>query len=248
MNKETNPQKKKILGIIPARGGSKRIPKKNIKSLGDVPLIAWTIVSAKASKYIDRLILTSDDNEIMRAAKSFGCEVPFTRPSALSLDTTPGISPVLHALTEIKGYDYVVLLQPTSPFRTAKDIDDAASICLENNWPCVVSVCEVEHSPYWMYQISEFGLLKPLLEEGEKILRSQDAPKVYRANGAIYIASVPWLLENQSFFTKETRAFEMPQERSLDIDSPMDFQIAEHLVASKLFSLNSYFHSVSDEK
>lgn len=112
-----------FLAIIPARGGSKGVPRKNIRNLAGKPLIAWTIEEAKKSKYINRVILSSDDNEIIEIAKNYNCEVPFVRPKNIAEDNTPGIDPVLHAIKQCPGYDYVVLLQPTSPLRTVEDID-----------------------------------------------------------------------------------------------------------------------------
>src|SRR5690349_12171236 len=145
-------QDKSILAIIPARGGSKSIPYKNLAPLVGKPLIAWTIEEAKKSKYIDRLILSSEDEQIIKTAKAYGCEAPFIRPAELSLDETPGIAPVLHALKEIKEhYDYILLLQPTSPLRTAEDIDKALEFALENGAAFCVSITVPDKSPYWMY-------------------------------------------------------------------------------------------------
>lgn len=123
----------KILAIIPARGGSKGVPRKNIRDLAGKPLIAWTIEEAKKSKYITRLILSSEDEEIIEAAKKYGCEVPFVRPIELAQDNTPGIEPVLHAIEKCPGYDYVLLLQPTSPLRTVEDIDGCIEFLLNKN-------------------------------------------------------------------------------------------------------------------
>lgn len=142
----------KILAIIPARGGSKGVPRKNIRELAGKPLIAWTIEEAKKSKYIDRLILSTEDDEIIEVAKQYGCEVPFKRPIELAQDDTPGIDPVLHAIEQCPGYDYVVLLQPTSPLRTVDDIDGCIEQLLSSDGTnFCVSVTEPEKSPYWMY-------------------------------------------------------------------------------------------------
>ena len=207
---------KTILAVIPARGGSKGIPRKNILDVAGKPLIAWTIEA-----YIDRLILSSDDPEIIGIAKSQSCEVPFTRPSELAQDDTPGVEPVLHAIKSLPGYDYVVLLQPTSPLRTSTDIDNSLEECLKRKSSACVSVVESEQNPYWMFLIDESQYLKPLLSN-EIFSRRQDLPKVYIPNGAIYIANCDWLLKSQSFIGKETIPFIMPQERSLDIDSHKD--------------------------
>ena len=121
---------KRVLAIIPARGGSKGVPRKNIRNLAGKPLIAWTIKEGKKSKYIDRLILSSEDSEIIEIAKAYGCDVPFVRPEELAKDNTSGVEPVLHAVSKLEGYDIVVLLQPTSPLRTVTDIDKCIEKCI----------------------------------------------------------------------------------------------------------------------
>ena len=142
---------KSILAIIPARGGSKGIPRKNIKLLAGKPLIAWTIDEAKKSIYIDRLILSSEDEEIIRIAKEWGCEAPFIRPAELAEDNTPGIDVVIHAIDALKEkYDYLVLLQPTSPLRKVEDIDRCIETCIDRNVPACISVSETMNHPYWM--------------------------------------------------------------------------------------------------
>lgn len=219
-----------VLAIIPARGGSKGVPRKNIREIGGQPLIAWTIKAAQESRYIDRLILSSDDSEIISVAHSFGCEAPFVRPAELAQDGTPGIDPVLHALKACPRHDYVVLLQPTSPLRKRCDIDG----CIEKTVMCkanaCVSVAEAEQNPYWMYRIDVAGHLSPLLE-GEAITRRQDLPKAYVVNGAVYVAKCEWLLRNQTFLNSETIAYLMPSERSLDIDTERDVAIFNLMVS-----------------
>jgi N-acylneuraminate cytidylyltransferase len=200
-------------------------------SFAGKPLIAWTIEEAKKSEYIDQLILSSDDEEIVSAAKSFGCEVPFLRPVELAQDDTPIITPVFHALEKLsERYDYVVLLQPTSPLRRAEDIDRCIEQCIERKWDSCVSVTESEKSPYWMYILDDNGKMQRLINLEKPIDRRQDLPKVYALNGAVYIAQVEWLLNNRSFITDETHAYIMPKERSVDIDDEMDFKLAEFLL------------------
>ena len=224
---------KRILGIIPARGGSKGVPGKNIKPLDGKPLIAWTIKAAKESKYLDRLILSSDSLAIIKVAKQYGCNVPFVRPSELSQDETPGISPVLHVIEQVPDYEYIVLLQPTSPFRSAGDIDRCIEICLEQYGKACISVSEVKENPSWMYHIQENKILSPLLD-APLITRRQNLPKVYKINGAVYVAKAKWLQKSRSFMGVNTVAYVMPHERSLDIDTPFDFRIAEMLVDEHL--------------
>lgn len=223
-------ESKRVLAVIPARGGSKGVPRKNIRSLGGKPLIAWTIEAAKQSQYIDRLILSSEDDEIIEIVKKYSCEVPFKRPKYLAEDATPGIEPVLHALEQIDGYDLVVLLQPTSPFRTAQDIDKCIEKLIENNSPSCVSVNEASVSPYWMYTIKDTGNLDAVIQQKKIVPRRQELPVVYTLNGAVYAAKIEWLREKRTFLTKQTTAFIMPKERSYDIDSEEDFLWCEYIV------------------
>lgn len=222
---------KKILAIIPARGGSKGLPRKNIRYLSGKPLIAWTIEEAKKSKYIDRLILSSDDKEIITIAKSLGCEVPFVRPPNLAEDDSPIINSVLHAIKLLPGYDYVYLLQPTSPLRSVIDIDGCIELCLLKCANSCVSVTEVKESPYWMYFLDTESKMRPLIDD-KKNIRRQELPKLYILNGAIYVAQCNWLLKNQTFITTETISYFMPIERSLDIDTILDLCFAEVIIAS----------------
>lgn len=226
-------KRKSVLAIIPARGGSKGVPGKNIRNLAGKPLIAWTIEEAKKSKYIDRLILSSENEEIIKVAKEYGCEVPFVRPAELARDETPGSDPVIHAINTIpEKYDYVVLLQPTSPLRTVVDIDGCIEHCVEKNVPACVSVTEAQQSPYWMYIVNKQMKMQPFLEYPGEINRRQDLPQVYVLNGAVYVAEYEFLKEHKSFVTLETLAYLMPTERSIDIDSELDFSYCEWLISS----------------
>jgi len=221
--------KPKVLAIIPARGGSKGVPQKNIRKLAGKPLIAWTIEEAKKSKYITRTILSSDNEDIIQIAKEYGGDVPFVRPKELAQDDTPGISAVLHAIEQCGGYEYVVLLQPTSPFRTVEDIDKCIEYTIKQQAKFCVSVTEAEQSPYWMYTI-ENGKMKPIIEQDKLTTRRQDLPNVYVLNGAIYVARVEDIKERKTFLTEETISFIMSNENSLDIDTVLDFEISEYLI------------------
>lgn len=214
----------KVLGIIPARGGSKGIPRKNIKLLAGKPLIAWTIIEAKKSQYLDRLILSSENMEIIATAKSWGCEAPFVRPAELAQDDTPGIEPVIHALDQLgEHYDYVALLQPTSPLRIVEDIDGCIHYCLQEGAPACVTVSLTDKHPYWMHTIDEHHRLHPLFTTAQSFQRRQDLPPIYFENGAVYVAQKDFLLNRKSFTTEETLAYIMPPERSWDIDNESDF-------------------------
>lgn len=224
---------KSVLAIIPARGGSKGVPRKNIRTVAGKPLIAWTIEEAKKSRYIDRLILSSEDPEIIRVAGEWGCDVPFVRPAELAQDDTPGIEPVLHALTLLPDYDYVVLLQPTSPLRTVEDIDGAVELCLSKAVKACVSVVEPTKSPYWMFKLDREGHMYPLIDTGELASRRQDLPKVFALNGAVYVAECEWLKEKRTFLAEGTLAYEMLAERSADVDSEADLHWCELLLKER---------------
>ncbi len=212
----------RVLGVIPARGGSKGVPGKNIRQVGGKPLIAWTIESGQASKIIDRVVLSSDDLEIISVAQKHNCDAPFVREPQLAEDTTPTIDVVLDALNRFPAYEWVVLLQPTSPLRTSQDIDRAIERCVSLNAPSCVSVCLAQESPYWMFTLNQDAHLAPLLPN-QAVIRRQDLPPVYSLNGAIYVANAEWLKRERKFLTLETVAYEMPVERSLDIDTESDF-------------------------
>ncbi len=222
----------RILGIIPARGGSKGLPRKNIRMLAGKPLIAWTIESALASDALTRVIVSSEDREILETARQWGADVPFVRPAELAQDATPGVAPVAHALETLpETYDFVVLLQPTSPLREPGDIDAAVRLCLETGAPACVGVVEPDKSPYWMFARDAAGRLSPLIPRGDMPLRRQELPAAYAVNGAVYVASVPWFLREKTFFSPQTVGYVMPRKRSLDIDDELDFAIAEMMLA-----------------
>lgn len=225
---------KRILAVIPARGGSKGVPRKNIKDLAGKPLIGWTIEAAKASKYIDCLVLSSEDDEIIKVAQSLSCDAPFKRPLELAKDDTHGIEPILHAVEQCPGFDYVMMLQPTSPLRLTEDIDCCIEKFINENVKSCVSVCEPGKSPYWMYNINSNSTLEPLLPEFSLVPRRQDLPSVYALNGAVYIAEIEWLKQNRNFMSHNTIGFIMPASRSYDIDSMEDFMICEMLMKRRL--------------
>lgn len=217
----------KLLAIIPARGGSKGLPRKNVLPVAGKPLIAWTIAAARASRYIDRVIVSSDDDEIIGTARALGCEAPFVRPAELARDDTPGIAPVLHALSVLPGYDVVVLLQPTSPLRTVRDVDSCVEQLVETGAPSCVSVCEAECHPYLAYEKGADGSLQSFIaERAIANMRRQDFPPAWRLNGAVYAARVDWLKQAGTFVAAGTIGYAMPVDRSLDIDTREDLEKA----------------------
>lgn len=219
-----------VLGIIPARGGSKTVPRKNLKQLAGKPLIAWTIEEAQKSRYIDRLILSSEDPQIIGVAQGLGCETPFIRPAELARDNTPGVCPIIHALKALQEkYSYVIVLQPTSPLRSAADIDDCIRYCVKEKAPTCVSVALAKRHPFWMHTLSGDNRLSHLIRSETGFTRRQDLPPVYFENGAIYIAKADYLLKEKRFITDSTLAYIMPAERSLDIDDEIDFLFCSFL-------------------
>ncbi len=223
---------KKIISIIPARGGSKRIPKKNLKLLDRKPLIYYTIQEALKSRYLDRIIVSTEDEEIAEVSRKHGAEV-IERPKDLARDESPTIDAILHALDFLgkDGYvpEIVVLLQPTCPLRNGQDIDNAIELFLKKNCESVVSVCEIGHSPYWIFKIED-EYLKAIFEEKYLKMRRQDLPKVYMPNGAIYISTPENLRKYESFYCSKIIPYMMPIERSIDIDNEIDFILAELVI------------------
>ncbi|QUL99329.1 MAG: acylneuraminate cytidylyltransferase family protein [Candidatus Fermentithermobacillus carboniphilus] len=226
-----------VLGIIPARGGSKSIPRKNIALLNGRPLISYTIRAAQQSRSISRLIVSTDDSEIANISAALGAEIPFMRPKELAQDSTPTIEVVLHALDVLESDhsycpDVVVLLQPTSPLRNSADIDHAVSIFVSSEADVVVSVSRVEEHPYNMYRI-EGGFLQPLIERDIRITLRQNYPEIYRLNGAIYVSKPQTLRRLRSFIAGRLVPYIMPRERSLDIDDPTDMLYASVILRSQ---------------
>jgi len=220
---------KRILALITARGGSKGIPNKNIKPLAGKPLIQWTIDAARNSRYIDRLILSSDSANIISVAKQGGCEVPFIRPGCLAKDDAGSMEVVLHALDEIEEkFDYLLLLQPTSPFRTAEHIDKILEFSVQKNADLVVSVAKLKKHPMFMYEIKD-GRLKSFFPS-EKQLRRQDMPAAYEHNGALYVAKPSYLYKNKTFNSPDALAYVTTGSINMDIDTYDDWELAECLI------------------
>lgn len=218
------PTSKLTLALITARGGSKGLPRKNVLPAAGKPLIAWTVHAALAATTVGRVVLSSDDDEIIEAAATAGCDIPFRRPPELATDEASSMDVVFHALQELPDYEFVVLLQPTSPLRTGADIDAAFKLMLDHRAPACVSVTDVDQSPYWMYEVTENDRLRSLFGQSPTMNRRQDLPPVFTLNGAIYIAKVEWLLQSRSFLGPETIAYKMPRSKSIDIDDAIDFQ------------------------
>ncbi|MCM4161913.1 acylneuraminate cytidylyltransferase family protein [Antarcticibacterium flavum] len=222
----------KILGLIPARGGSKGIPGKNIKLLGGKPLLAYTVEAAKASTLLDRVILSSDDAKIIDVAKDLGLEVPFVRPAELAGDATSSLEVIRHALEELRSqgeeYDAVCLLQPTTPFRQEGLIDDVIRKFTEGNFDSLISVREVpaEFNPHWIFEEKE-GKLQIATGEQKIITRRQELPKAYHRDGAVYITKTSVLLEQNSLYGGNIGFIDTTGSPYVNIDTREDWEEAE---------------------
>lgn len=221
-----------MLAIIPARSGSKGIPRKNITLVAGKPLIAYTILTALKTGHLERVIVSTDSPKIASIARSFGAKVPFLRPASLAKDETPGILPILHALhwlEENEGYRpcYVICLQPTSPLRAVEDIENVIRIAEAKKAESLISVSPAKDHPYWMKKMDRKGRLRDFIALNRPIPRRQVLPRIYALNGAIYLARREVLLNRRTWYTKRTYAYVMPCERSLDIDTPWDLHLAD---------------------
>jgi N-acylneuraminate cytidylyltransferase/CMP-N,N'-diacetyllegionaminic acid synthase len=223
-----------ILYIIPARVGSKGLPGKNIRLLGNKPLIAYSIEAAVNSIFKGTVIVSTDDEEIASVGKKYGATVPFIRPNELATDAASTMDVVFHAINFYKQqhvfFDLIVVLQPTSPLRTSTDIDQAISLMKEKNVAAVVSVCESEHHPLWTNILPADGSMKNFIREEVKGKNRQQLPVNFRLNGALYISKSEALEIYKGFIHEKTIAYIMPTDRSVDIDHEIDFKLAELLL------------------
>lgn len=221
---------KTFLAIIPARGGSKRLPQKNILNLAGKPLIAWTIEAGLKSKYIDKVIVTSDDKEILSISQQYGT-ITIKRPNELASDSATTFDAIKHAIDNAEAYDYIVLLQPTSPLRNTDHINEAIELLMAKQADAVISVCKMDHSPLWSNTLPGDGNMCCFIKDEIKNKRSQDLEKYYRLNGAIYICKTDKLLDEKSFMLNNNIfAYEMDRKSSVDIDEEMDLKMAENLI------------------
>ncbi len=227
--------KKRILAIIPARGGSKGIKDKNIIDLCGKPLISYTIEAAKKSKYIDDTVVSTDSEKIAAVARECGAEIPFMRPAELASDKAKTIDAILHAVAELRrmgrAYDVLVLLQPTEPLRTNEDIDRAIELYFEKGEKSLVSISQVDDHPLLMRTLNEDRSMKKLLNVSSTC-RRQDMDTFYRVNGCIYINPVADLSDETSFNDNEI-GFVMEQSHSVDIDELKDLKVAEYYISQK---------------
>jgi CMP-N,N'-diacetyllegionaminic acid synthase len=225
---------KKILSIIPARGGSKGLLRKNIINLAGKPLIAWTIEASLKSKYITKTIVSSEDGEILETSIKYGAEI-IRRPDDLASDTATSESVVKHAIDYLKykgeEFDIVILLQPTSPLRNSKDIDSAFEVMFNSEATAVISTCEFDNKILKTFIECSNGFLEGISNNKYPFVRRQDLPAVYMPNGAIYIINVKSFREEKSFLTSKTLNYVMPKSRSIDIDNQSDMDKIKELIS-----------------
>jgi CMP-N-acetylneuraminic acid synthetase len=225
-----------ICTIITARGGSKGIPRKNIKNLNGKPVLAYSIEPSVASDFIKKTYVTTEDEEISEISKKFNAEV-IERPQELAKDTSSSVDVILHALDYLEEKDslpeFFVLLQPTSPLRTTEDIDNSINLFIDNECDALISVCEIDHTSMLSLAL-ENKFLVPNCDEEFLNKRRQDLPTYYSPNGAIYITTPKSLRKNRTFIPKKTIPYVMPKERSVDLDTPFDFKLAEFILKNKV--------------
>ena len=221
-----------ILGLIPARGGSKEVPRKNLLKIDGKTLIQLAIESGNESQYVDKVVLSSDDDEIIEEARKFSCLIPFKRPASLGTDTSSTFSVIRHAVDwfdnqENWSIDIIVLLQPTTPFRRGHHIDKVVKRLLESDADAVITVREPDYTPYWMLEMGDKNILKNIIKDGNQYKRRQDAPKTYQPAGMVYAFKKKILYEMDTLFPyKDTRGVVISKEESINIDSQIDYETA----------------------
>ena len=198
--------------------------------MGKKPLIAWTIETAMQCKRLSRVVVSTDDPKIASAAKEHGADVPFMRPTEIAQDSTPGIEPVLHAIDLLPEFDWLLLLQPTSPLRNTSDIEGIINLCHNSNAESAVSLTEAPVHPFWTYQIKDKRIF-PFYEKSFVSCR-QDLPSAFSINGALYLSKVERLKKLKNFISEDTLGYIMPKERSIDIDDELDFRIVQNLISN----------------
>lgn len=223
----------KILVIIPARGGSKRLPHKNIKLLNGKPMIAYSIAAALKSKYVDRVVVSTDDKKTARIAKRYKADVPFLRPAYLATDNATVVSVMKHAVNHYQknenyNPDLVVLMHLTTPLVLADDIDKAIEKITQTKANSCISICEISERPEWMFKIKEGDKAVPFIRlSDEKHSSKQMLPQIFKVNGAVYVTRIDILMKKSKIIDENSLvATFMPRERSVDVDELMDFKLA----------------------
>jgi CMP-N,N'-diacetyllegionaminic acid synthase len=229
----TKAAQRTVLGIVPARAGSKGIPGKNIRMMAGKPLLVYTAEAALGAAHLSRVLLSTDDPGIADIGKASGLEVPFLRPSQISLDSTPMIDVVLHCIGWARNdgceYDAVCVLQPTSPLRTSATIDRCISLLWETNVDSVISVRPVptEYNPHWVYFETPEGLLEPSVSRNAEIPSRQQLPPAYHADGSVFVARTQTVVEQHSLKGKRTLGSISPEQEAVDLDTQEQWQLLE---------------------
>ncbi|MCR5701969.1 MAG: acylneuraminate cytidylyltransferase family protein [Lachnospiraceae bacterium] len=228
---------KKILALIPARGGSKGIPNKNITNLAGKPLIAYSILAAKNSRYIDDIVVSTDSEKIAQVSNEYGATTPFLRPAELASDTSKTIDCVIHAINFLRNngqtYDYVILLQPTQPIRKACHIDEAIETIINSSYDSLVSICPTSEHPILMRTLNSEGTLQSILPISSTV-RRQDFTTVYKVNGSIYINRINNNLNENTSLNDNKMPYLMDKKYSIDIDTPEDLIKAEEILKNEV--------------
>jgi len=219
-----------VTALMPARGNSKGLAGKNIKILGGKPLINWTIEAAKKSQYIDDVVLSSEDPEIIKIARDAGCHIPFVRPASLAQDNSSVIDVITHAIQHVSDFDILVLLQATSPFRNQSHIDQALETFINRKADSCVSVTKPHISPYWMYTLDHNSHMRELISSEFSHQQRQTLPAVYALNGAIYIIRRDMFLQRKKLVGDACVPYIMDSDASIDIDYALDFYLAQTIV------------------
>lgn len=221
------------LALIPARAGSKSIKNKNLANLNGIPLIHYTIEAAKMASCIDEIVVSSDGDSILEYALKQNVK-PLKRPEELATDTTQSHEVILHAITHYKEFQYIILLQPTSPLRNSYDIDNAFRIFLETRANALISVSKIDNKILKAFMICENGYLKGICNNTYPFMPRQSLPQTYQSNGAIYIIKRDLFLQNPTFLPEKTKYYIMSDENSIDIDTQKDLDIANNILQQRI--------------
>ncbi|MEZ5428786.1 MAG: acylneuraminate cytidylyltransferase family protein [Pyrinomonadaceae bacterium] len=230
----------RVLGLITARGGSKGVPRKNIRLLEGKPLLAYTAEAGRKANKLSRLVLSTEDEEIAEVGRKCGIEVPFVRPPELAADTTPTLPVIQHAIRELEkageNFDAVCLLQPTNPLRRSEDIDNCIELLVSSGADSVISVLPVPHeyNPHWVYwQNGDEGTVRLVTGETEPVSRRQDLPSAWHRDGSVYVTRTCVVVEENSLYGSKVRAYEMDPLYSANIDTEDDWESVRKILAEK---------------
>lgn len=236
MNQSPDGSSLRVLGVIPARGGSKGVPRKNLKKLAGRPLLRYTAEAALAATRLSRVVLTTENEEIARIGRQCGLDVPFLRPDSLAQDETPMLPVIQHCVRTLEEagdrYDAICLLQPTTPLRRAEDIDNCIRLLAESDADSVISMLPVplELNPHWVWFSDSNGYLRIATGEDSPIPRRQDLPAAWHREGSIYVTRRDILIERNTLYGIRTIGYLMDPEKSVNIDTPEDWERAERMI------------------